>query len=83
MGKTSLKKRLIGSSNKESNIIAHQNIKSEKKEFEMTHGVDIDIWKFGKNFFSLWDFAGHEGTKYFYIIKLFFYFYFLNYPFFF
>ena len=32
----------------------------DKKEEDMTHGVDISLWKEEKTLFSVWDFAGHE-----------------------
>ena len=41
---------------------AHKLVQSEKKEEEMTHGVEISTWKVGEMLFSLWDFAGNNFT---------------------
>ena len=62
MGKTTLKKRLIGSTS--DNEKAFYDVQQNKKEKMMTHGVEIDKWEYKKNgkdiHFSMWDFAGHE-----------------------
>jgi len=62
VGKTSFKTRLIGSSDEKKNEENHKKVLNEKKEYEMTHGVDIFNWKSkdDKTLFSIWDFAGHE-----------------------
>jgi hypothetical protein len=58
-GKTALKNRLIGSCDEKSNKKAFKMVQNEKKESEMTHGVEIEVWKNPKTntLFSLWDFA--------------------------
>eukprot|EP01091_Cochliopodium_minus_P008760 TRINITY_DN2038_c0_g1_i1.p1 TRINITY_DN2038_c0_g1~~TRINITY_DN2038_c0_g1_i1.p1 ORF type:complete len:1330 (-),score=374.41 TRINITY_DN2038_c0_g1_i1:37-3537(-) len=62
VGKTSFKKRLIGSSSEEDNRLAFQSVKTVKREEDMTHGVDITEWFSSKHdrLLSIWDFAGHE-----------------------
>jgi hypothetical protein len=36
---------------------AHRLVQKEKKEEDMTHGVEITKWKKDTMMFSLWDFA--------------------------
>ena len=52
----------MGTKNENENKIATKNVQNEKKEEEMTHGVDIFSWRDEKTniLFSVWDFAGHE-----------------------
>lgn len=39
----------------------HKKSIFERKEEDMTHGVEINIWKDTQNkIFSLWDFAGNN-----------------------
>ena len=62
VGKTTFKKRLVGTSSKKDNFVANIDVQHEKREEEMTHGVEVTTWRddqFGV-FFSIWDFAGHE-----------------------
>jgi hypothetical protein len=45
---------------------SHKNSIFERKEENMTHGVEIDIWKDSQNkIFSLWDFAANIFLFYF------------------
>ena len=62
VGKTALKIRLIGSTSNEKNKEAHSKVQQEKKEQDMTHGVEVTTWQddLYKMLFSVWDFAGHE-----------------------
>ena len=41
---------------------AFNEVQNEKKEEDITHGVDIEKYEDPKNgiIFSIWDFAGHE-----------------------
>ena len=48
----------MGISNEEENKNAYKLVQKEKKEEEMTHGVEISKWRVGDMLFSLWDFAG-------------------------
>ena len=60
-GKTVLKKRIIGATNKEKNKKAIRTI-SIKNKIQPTKGVVITRWEDteSKSLFSLWDFSGHE-----------------------
>lgn len=48
----------MGISNNEENRNAHKLVSLEKKEEEMTHGVEVSTWRVKEMMFSLWDFAG-------------------------
>ena len=57
-GKTSFKERMIGL-HQNPNQILHKIVPQNKREEDMTHGVDICSWTSEDNtLFSLWDFAG-------------------------
>ena len=71
VGKTSLKTRFKGSINQTENQIALKKVKNERKEEDMTHGVDIFDLKKDDSVLSIWDFAGF----YFYFYFTLFYFY--------
>ena len=58
VGKTTLKRRLMGLISKEENENAYKLVQSDKTEEEMTHGVQISSLKLKGISFSLWDFAG-------------------------
>ena len=58
VGKSSFKKRLIASSDSKLNKVAWNQVKVERREEHMTHGVEIEFWKEKGKVFSLWDFAG-------------------------
>ena len=62
--KTSFKTRLMGFSSKD-NLNSHREVLSEKREEDMTHGVNVFILKdeSQKNLFSIWDFAGIKIFK--------------------
>jgi hypothetical protein len=47
----------MGISDENKNEKAHKLVQTEKKEEEMTHGVEISSWKVNEMLFSLWDFA--------------------------
>ena len=59
----------MGVSSEEENLNAHKLVLNEKREEEMTHGVEIERFEDKKKgiLFSIWDFAG------FYFLFLFFY----------
>ena len=48
----------MGLSDKKENKNAHKLVQNEKREEEMTHGVEISTLKVNDTLFSLWDFAG-------------------------
>ena len=48
------------SDQEEENKNAYKLVQSEKKEEEMTHGVEISSWTVKEMLFSLWDFAGKK-----------------------
>ena len=50
----------MGICNKEENENALKLVQNEKREEEMTHGVEISSWIVEKMIFSLWDFAGKK-----------------------
>ena len=55
----------MGVSSEEENMNAHKLVQNEKREEDMTHGVEISKWH-DKNkniLFSLWDFAGIEDSN--------------------
>ena len=54
----------MGISNEEENKNAYKLVQKEKKEEEMTHGVEISKWRVGDMLFSLWDFAGIINNKF-------------------
>ena len=58
VGKTSLKTRFKGSINQTENQIALKIVENERKEEDMTHGVDIFNLKKDDSVLSIWDFAG-------------------------
>ena len=58
VGKTSLKRRLMGISNENENENACKLVQEKMKEENLTHGVEISSWKGNDMSFSLWDFAG-------------------------
>ena len=60
VGKTTLKRRLMGVSDQVENINAHKLVQKDKTEEDMTHGVDISTWRIDQMMFSLWDFAGKK-----------------------
>ena len=68
--------------------MAFLNVKTVKREEDMTHGVDITEWINDKNdtLLSIWDFAGHEEYhvyNFFLIFFIFIFYLFLGCPFFF
>ena len=48
----------MGIINLSENENAYKLVQNEKKEEEITHGVEISTWKVKEMLFSLWDFAG-------------------------
>ena len=62
VGKTTFKKRLMGIGDEKANMKAYYQVLNEKKEHEMTHGIEIDklVNKERGILFSIWDNAGHE-----------------------
>ena len=50
----------MGVSDENENDNAHKLVQNEKKEEDMTHGVEISSWKVKEMLFSLWDFAGKK-----------------------
>ena len=51
------------SDQEEENKNAYKLVQSEKKEEEMTHGVEISSWTVKEMLFSLWDFAGKKKDQ--------------------
>ena len=60
VGKTTLKRRLIGSRSEEKNKSKHKQSLNDRVDTEMTHGIQTKNWEDKENdiLFSLWDFAG-------------------------
>ena len=52
-----------GNKKEKENKNAHKLVQRNKKEEDMTHGVDISRWKVENTLFSLWDFAGKKKKK--------------------
>ena len=69
-----MKTRFKGSINQTENQIALKKVENERKEEDMTHGVDIFDLKKDDSVLSIWDFAGF----YFYFILLLYLFYLFN-----
>ena len=66
VGKTSFKTRIKNVYDEKRNKSASLKVQQEKREENMTHGVEIDKWinKTKDSIFTLWDFAGHEGLNF-------------------
>ena len=62
VGKTTFRRRLLGSQNEQLNKKAFLQVQQTKSEEDMTHGVEIDRLYDSSysSLFSVWDFAGHE-----------------------
>ena len=53
----------MGVSTKEENEYAHKIVQKDKREEDMTHGVEISKWRVNSMLFSLWDFAGKNNNN--------------------
>ena len=60
-----MKTRFKGSINQTENQIALKIVENERKEEDMTHGVDIFNFKKDDSVLSIWDFAGFYFYFYF------------------